>query len=246
MAQSIFTSQTPAVTDASDDTDYTLGTLWHSDVAGEALRCRWRFPTILPTQTVIGLIFRYTNESTGVELARANFVNPIAGQWNLSETFSSAVSIDPFPTRYIWAIWTSDHYVYTLNFFTGNSVVNENLTAPADDTVTPRRNGRGEVTLVNPDYPGSFGPACYFADGVFEPAGGGSQMGWQAKVGRHVAYLQRKTFGGNTEYIKRRPSIITAVNVDDTLNIRVGHHGETYTNVPLRSGSALFSSYVTY
>jgi len=235
VAQSIFTSQVPAASQ-NDTTDYTIGTLWYSDVAGEATRSRWRFPSTLPTQTAIGLLYRYTNESTGTELARANFVNPVAGQWNLSELYPTPVTIDPFPAMYIWAVWTSDWYVFTSGFFTGNAVVNGNLTAPADDTVTPRRNGRGEVTAASPDYPGSFGPACYFADGVFEPTvQEGSPVGWQRKVNRHVTYLQAKTVGGNAAYVKRRPGTITALGAGALVDIRVGHHGETYTNVDRRT-----------
>lgn len=248
MAESIFTNQVPT-NSQNDTTDYTLGTLWHSDVEGEALRSRWRFPSTLPTQTAVGLLFGYTNESTGVELARANFTNPVAGQWNLSEPYASPVTIQPFPARYIWAIWTSDWYVFTSNFFTGNSVVNGHLTAPADDTVTPRRNGRGEVTAVNPDYPGSFGPACYFADGVFEPTvQEGAGVGWQRKVNRHVTYLQQKTVGGNANYVKRRPAIITALGAGELVDIRIGHSGEVYTGVDRRTDPNSNSAgvYVTY
>lgn len=56
-------------------------------------------------------------------------------------------------------------------------------------------------------------------------------MAWERKVNRHVAYLQQKTVGGNTQYVKRRPAVITALGAGQLVNIRVLHTGETYTNV---------------
>lgn len=57
------------------------------------------------------------------------------------------------------------------------------------------------------------------------------ESGWRAKVNRHCVYLQQKTVGGNTTYVKRRSATITSVGADDVVNIRIGHSGETYTNV---------------
>lgn len=58
--------------------------------------------------------------------------------------------------------------------------------------------------------------------------------GWIPKVGRHCVYLQQKTFDGNTQYVKRRPAIITGVT-GSNVDLRVGHSGETYSNVPPRT-----------
>lgn len=56
-------------------------------------------------------------------------------------------------------------------------------------------------------------------------------MAWVAKVRRHVVYLQQKTVGGNANYVKRRPAIITAFSAGDSAPIlRVRHGGETYGN----------------
>lgn len=56
-------------------------------------------------------------------------------------------------------------------------------------------------------------------------------MAWVAKVRRHVAYLQLKTVGGNTAYVKRRPAIITSFSAGDSNPIlRVRHTGEVYGN----------------
>lgn len=55
--------------------------------------------------------------------------------------------------------------------------------------------------------------------------------GWIPKVGRHCAYLQQKTVNGNANYVKRRPCTVTGVVGGNTVNLRVGHSGETYANV---------------
>lgn len=55
-------------------------------------------------------------------------------------------------------------------------------------------------------------------------------MAWVAKTNRHVAYLQQKTVGGNTAYVKRRPAIITGFAADSAPRLRVRHSGEVYGN----------------
>lgn len=67
--------------------------------------------------------------------------------------------------------------------------------------------------------------------------GGAAPMpsfGWRPKIGRHCVYLQQKTVGGNAQYVKRRPAIITGVS-GANVDLRVGHSGETYTNIPPRT-----------
>jgi len=56
-------------------------------------------------------------------------------------------------------------------------------------------------------------------------------MAWVRKVNRHCVYIQQETVDGNTTYVKRRPAIITALGAGELVNIRVGHSGETFTNV---------------
>lgn len=53
-------------------------------------------------------------------------------------------------------------------------------------------------------------------------------MAWVAKVNRHCAVLVQKTVGGNTNYVKRRPGVITAFAADSNPRIRVRHISETY------------------
>jgi hypothetical protein len=56
-------------------------------------------------------------------------------------------------------------------------------------------------------------------------------MAWKPKINRHVTYMQRKTIGGNTNYVKPRAAVITGIVSGTTVNVRVGHHSETYASV---------------
>lgn len=77
-------------------------------------------------------------------------------------------------------------------------------------------------------------------------------MAWQAKTNRHVAYLQQKTVGGNTQYVKRRPAIITGFAADSLPRLRVRRAGEVYGNatngVPRKTdpNADTVSNYVSY
>lgn len=53
-------------------------------------------------------------------------------------------------------------------------------------------------------------------------------MAWVAKVRRHASVYVQKTVAGNTQYVKRRPAIITGFATDTNPIFRVRHYGETY------------------
>jgi len=55
---------------------------------------------------------------------------------------------------------------------------------------------------------------------------------YPAKVNRTVHH--KVEIGG---VVRWRPAVITARIDDDTADLRVGHHGETYTSVDRRSGA---------
>lgn len=162
MATTIFTSQTPVITDADDGTDYTLGTTFYSDDAVSAVGIRWFFPLTLPTGTTSVRLYDYVTQAL---LGSADFVAPVAGQWNTA-TFASPVALAA-DTPYIAAVYTSGRYVATANFFSAAGVDNEQLHAPQDNTdplgTGALRNGR----LSNVDsYPSinSGNQASYFPD----------------------------------------------------------------------------------
>lgn len=161
----IYTSQTPALPDANDAVAYTLGTLFTSSTNRQIAGIRWFFPTTLPSQPVIGVLYTWDSDTTGTELARATFVGAVAGQWN-QVTFTVPVNITG-GTKYVAAIWTKDHYVATTGQFVGNSISNGGLTAPADDSGTPVRNGRLDFSgsSTGPAYPGTAASGSgFFAD----------------------------------------------------------------------------------
>lgn len=75
---------------------------------------------------------------------------------------------------------------------------------------------------------------------------------WQPKVNRRVRYLLQKTVGGNAQYVKRRPAVITGFAGNGDPLLRVGHAGETYgsagTGVPRKTNpdADTVSNYVSY
>lgn len=166
MVESLFTTQTPAIGDTTDGIGYTLATRIRPAVAGTVSGVRWFFPTVTPSAGVTGGLYRRTDDSTGTLLASASFGTYTLGAWNTA-TFSSAVNVSANDDLYA-AIYTPDRYVATGGFFTATTVTNGNLTGPADDTVTPARNGRFASGVSSLTYPnGQFNGGCYFADVVF-------------------------------------------------------------------------------
>lgn len=57
---------------------------------------------------------------------------------------------------------------------------------------------------------------------------------WRGKINRHVQIFVQKTVGGNAQYVKIRPGVITALGAGQLINARVRHIGETYTNIDER------------
>lgn len=162
--ETIFTVQTPASTN-NNDGPYTLGTLFTSSLDGAIIGIRWYGPSIAVGGPVIGLLYEYTTETTGVELARATFGAITAGAWNEVD-FATPVGIQA-NKKYVAAICTPAAYVSTTNGFV-SSITNGHLTAPSDDPGTPIRNGRF-IIGGTPAFPTSGGSAPnYFVDVAFQ------------------------------------------------------------------------------
>lgn len=165
MAESIFTTQTPAVGDANDGPS-TLGTLFTTAVAGTIDGIRWYVPTTLPSSTCDALLYRWDSDTTGTLLGQVSFGTLTANTWN-SVNFASPISIVAGGQRYVACIFTPDHYDYTNFFFTSSGVTNGNLTAPQNDDVTPAHNGKF-IQNATPAYPDqTFRQNCYFVDVLF-------------------------------------------------------------------------------
>lgn len=172
MTDTIFTSQTPSTASADDATAYTLCTLFSPDADGTVTHGRVRIATT-PPASLIAALFERTTDVGGTLLA-TKAADPAAlaaaaGTW-LQVAYDTPVAVTAGKNYYA-AYWTPNKYVATGGFFAGASVVSGHLTAPADDTVTPKRNGRFFVGGTSPTYPNNqSGGGSYFADVVYAPA----------------------------------------------------------------------------
>lgn len=162
--QNIFTPQTvPANVDVDDSTDYTLGTLFTASGPGKVYGARWYFPGTLPDAPVIGMLYSWTSDAAGTELARTPFTNTQTG-WNQA-LFNTPIDITA-NTKYVIAVWTSDHYVSTSGIFSSTDTTNGSLAAPKD--VLGAHNGKFLSGTGSPSYPTStFGGSGYFADVLY-------------------------------------------------------------------------------
>jgi hypothetical protein len=162
--QNIFTAATiPASLDATDSTDYTLGTLFTASRSGKVHGVRWYFPQTLPDAPVVGVLYSWTSNGTGTQLATIAFDDVQTG-WNQA-LFSSPIDITA-NTKYVVAVWTSDRYVVTGAQFASAAVTNGDLTAPQD--TAGAHNGKILGSVGSPSYPtGSTSGNGYLADVLF-------------------------------------------------------------------------------
>jgi hypothetical protein len=120
VSQSIYTTQTPAITDANDGIPITLGTRFTSAVSGNITGIRFYRAATAPT-SAIGLLFT----DDGTELQRVTFGSLTTG-WNTA-TFATPISITA-GLYYRAEYFSSGPYVATSGQFT-TSVTNGHLTA---------------------------------------------------------------------------------------------------------------------
>lgn len=195
MAESIFTSQTPANGDFLEGVPVTLGTLFTAAVNGTIDGGRWRFPGTLPVGTTQWLLYQWNSDASGTLLAQENFVAPVAGAWNTVNA-TTPVSITA-GQRYVTAVFTPNgRYVLTQGFFSGSGVTNGNLTAPQDDAGTPARNGKFTQQGF-PSYPTSnFNATCYFVDVIFTAASAATGIPIGLATETDVAFPITVTAGG--------------------------------------------------
>jgi hypothetical protein len=175
--QNIFKpSQVPTTNFSSnfDGSDYTFGTVFSSSANGQVHGIKWFFPDHLPNDHVIGLLYSWTNNGTGTELARVTFTNTQSG-WNQA-TFTSPVSITA-GTKYVAAVWTVDRFVRVNNQFTSAGVMNGDLTVPQHDSGT--NNGKQLAAAGSPAYPATSGAGNgYLADVLYTSSGILTFQGW--------------------------------------------------------------------
>jgi hypothetical protein len=157
-----------------DGNDYTFGTVFSSSANGQIHGVRWYFPDHLPNDHVVGLLYSWTDNSAGTELARVTFTNTQSG-WNQA-TFSSPINITA-NTKYVAAVWTVDRFVTSVNQFASAGVTSGDLTAPQD--VVGTRNGKFRSGAGSPSYPdSSLSSNGYLTDVLYTSAGILTFEGW--------------------------------------------------------------------
>src|SRR5438045_6259539 len=117
--QTLFTTQTPAVVNANDGTNYELGTSFTSDTAGyiSALRfCKGS----LETGTHVGRIW----SATGQQLASTTFAGETAAGWQQQSLSPLAIAAN---TTYIVSVNTGAQYYVGTNSGLATQIVNQHL-----------------------------------------------------------------------------------------------------------------------
>jgi hypothetical protein len=177
---SIFQPSRVPSTNASnlnDGTDYTFGTVFNSSSNGQIHGIKWYFPDYLPNDHVVGLLYTWTNNTAGTELARVTFTNTQSG-WNQA-LFTTPVTITA-NTKYVAAVWTVDRYVRVTGQF-GSAVTSGDLTAFADTTGV--HNGKFKSGVGSPSYPDSSTNANgYLADVLYTAGGILTFEGWGVPI----------------------------------------------------------------
>ena len=175
--QNIFLSSrepTAGKTIVNDSTDYTLGTVFTATTNGAVHGIRWFFPDNLPNDHVIGLLYSWTSDGTGTELARVTFTNTQSG-WNQA-LFNSPVNVSA-NTKYVAAVWTVDKYTQVTGHFASGGVTNGSLTAPQDQVGV--RNGKRLAGIGSAAFPSGTNAADgYLADVLFVGGGVIEFAGW--------------------------------------------------------------------
>jgi hypothetical protein len=167
--QTIFTTQTPGNSGGAGDANdpgssYSLGTVFTTSAAGESIGARWFWPTTIPTGTVTFQLYQWASDVEGTLLASKDYSGtPSLGDWN-GVTWDDPVALTA-GVKYVVQVWTADHYAY--GAASTLPVTNGDLTAPADDAVTPVRNGRLHVG-TSPAFTDQVASGlCFFVDVTF-------------------------------------------------------------------------------
>jgi len=168
------TEPTPGKTLATDGLDYTLGTVFTATTSGAVHGVKWFFPDSLPNDHVVGLLYSWTNDGAGTELARVSFTNTQSG-WNQA-LFSSPINITA-NTKYVVAVWTVDKFTQVTSQFASSGVTNGSLNAPQDQVGT--HNGKQLASVGAPAFPsGTTASNGYLADVLFIGSGTVEFVGW--------------------------------------------------------------------
>lgn len=219
----------------AENSDRNFGWTASFAVAGTVLGLSIYGPTTSPP-TPRAKIFKESDQSL---LAFKDYSSPLTpSSWN-DILFNSGVSVVP-ATNYVISFWMqgANNYAHTLNFLSGD-VTRGNITALANK-------GRFLSSSNQDAFPTTLYSGIFFVDVIFQPAGsGGTTVGWVKKVNRHVTVLKRIS----STVVKPIPGIITALGAGELVNVRIGHSGQTFTNLDRRvdpDENLATSKYISY
>ncbi len=132
MADTLWTTETPATLDASDASPgLTLGTAFYVTQTRTCIGIQWRFPTTTPVSAVTGQLWSNYSYGGGTETLAASctFAGTEAGGF-FTALFSSSVVLTA-NTVYVASIHTPDRYVASGSIF-GSAVTNGDIVGVAD------------------------------------------------------------------------------------------------------------------
>jgi hypothetical protein len=156
--QTLFTSQTPALTNLTDGTDYEMGTAFTADVAGEITGVRF-WKGLGESGTHVGKIW----SGTGTLLASVTFSGETASGWQ-QQSLSVPLSIAA-NTVYVVSVNTAATYYVATNGGLSSQVNNLNLHSVV---------GNNGLYGSSGSFPtNTFSGTNYFRDVVFAPNGYG-------------------------------------------------------------------------
>lgn len=170
MSDTIFGTNVPATTDASDGTNYTMGTRFRPSEDGFITKARWYGSITPPVAGVLPLAAQLWDErDTSAPIATTTFGTLTASVWNETD-FSSPVYVQAGITYTISVV--TNRYTATTHYF-DDPITSGYLFAPAAA-------GRFQdiTSSTTPVYPtNAFNAGGYFVDVVFNlgspPAPGG-------------------------------------------------------------------------
>ncbi len=181
--QSLFTSQTPTVTDASDGTPgITTATSLQFSVPGYIYAVRF-YATATVGGTYTGAVWQVTGSDTGTPAgtlltSKTLGATPTGGTWN-NIVLDTPLAVTATTLYRVGLFSGAGRYVATNNFFL-SPVVNGSITAEANNaSVSPVGTIKQGVFAINATltYPSNTGVAAsYFVDVVFntDPPPGGA------------------------------------------------------------------------
>lgn len=169
--QTIFTTETPLLTDLHDDV-YSLGTAFTTDVDGQAVGARWYVPDTPPLTSPSLRLYTYDSDSAGTLLATKD-MGTLSPGWN-SVTFDTPVDLTA-TVLYKVAVGPVDAYVASSGMFTSSGITHGDLTAVQSGV--GHLNGTFHVSnvAVYPDQ--EFGRTGYFVDVLFFAGAAPSALG---------------------------------------------------------------------